>query len=379
VSGAVEESVDAALPIGVRARPRPDMEVRRLLGQLTLGRPPRVSPTYPVADARRDWRLAIRAFASREPVRSVFAGAIPGPGGDLSIRAYVPASGSEPRPVLLWLHGGGFVVGDLYSAGATCRALANRTGAVVVALDYRLAPEHPLEDALDDCLAALRWLSENAGMLGGDPNRLAVGGDSAGGALAALVGQQSRAHGVELAAQLLVYPATDLPASLTAPSPMAGLLTSDWTRWFSRHIAEVSDLADPRLSPMLTGAEAASPPLIIVTVGFDPLRDQGLAYADRVRAAGRPVRVLHYPGQFHGFLSFDRVLVGARDALDRIGAELRAAFDGVATDGVVADLPHRVAHPFLWLRPSQRWHETKVAAFVVGDRMLRSIRPTKRV
>jgi acetyl esterase len=320
---------------------------------------------------RRDWQLSVKAFASREPVAAVLEREIPGPDGPVRFRAYLPSGPAAEKPLLVWFHGGGFVFGDMYTAGATCRALAARSGAVVVAVRYRLAPEHPLEAGRADCLAVVRWLAGHAAEIGGDRRRMAVGGDSAGGGIAALVAQECTRSGPQLAAQVLVYPATDMVGTYpSASEPMPGLLTGEWTAWIRERIAEVSDLSDPSSSAIRTEDLTGVAPAIVLTAGFDPLRDEGIAYAERLRAAGVPVRLLHYPGQIHGFLTFDRVLSGARDALRRLGTELASAFAGRPASGVEADLPpFRHVDRLLWLRPTQRWHELKVAALLVRERL----------
>jgi len=354
----------------VRRSVHPDPEVRRLLLQLSVlplgpGRAARL------AAVRRDWQLSVKAFASREPVAAVLERDIPGPHGQIRLRAYIPAGTTAAKPVLAWFHGGGFIFGDIYTAGATCRALANRSGAVVVAVQYRLAPEHPLEAGREDCLTAVRWLAEHAAEIGGDPERLAVGGDSAGGGIAALVAQECARTGPALAVQVLVYPATDMVASYpSASEPMPGLLTTQWTTWIREQIAEVSDLSDPASSAVRTADLTGLAPAIILTAGFDPLRDEGTHYAERLRDAAVPVRQLHYPGQIHGFVTFDRVLHGARDALRRLGEELAVGFSRGFVSGVEPDLPPgRHVDRLLWLRPTQRWHELKVAALLLRERL----------
>ncbi len=350
-------------------RRRPDYEVRRLLRQLALVRPPTASES--VASVRRNWQLAVKAFGSREPVESVTEREISGPHGPIRLRVYTPRGAAEPAPGLLWIHGGGFVAGDLYTAGAMCRSLAHRSGAVVVAVGYRLAPEHPLAVGREDCLTALRWVAEHATKVGIDPSQLAVGGDSAGGGIAAVVAQECARSGPVLSAQVLVYPATDLTAShASASESMPGLLDGAWMSWFRSRISEVSDLSDPEASAIQAADLTGVAPAIVVTAGFDPLRDEGLGYAERLQAHGVPVRLLHYPGQIHGFLSLDRVLAGGRDGLRRLGMELSRAFAGNLEPGVDADLPSGAdMDPLLWLHPQQRWHELKVSAIVMRERL----------
>jgi len=355
---------------------RPDLEVRRLLWQLALW--PRRGPgAHALAGVRRDWQLAVKAFGSREPVESVDVRMIDGPGGPLTLRLYTPATTGSPRPVLAWFHGGGFVAGDLYTAGGMCRALANRSGAIVVAAGYRRAPEHPLEAARADCLAAVSWLAENAAEIGGDPRRLAVGGDSAGGALAAAAAHEwMRRGGAALRAQVLVYPATDLDGDLPSLRENARgyLLTRERIDWIRSLLSRVSDLGAPGASPLDLPDLGGVAPAVVVTAGFDPLRDEGLAYVRRLRDAGVPVELLHYPGQIHGFMSFDRVLVGARDALERTGSLLEQAFrDGLHGSGVeeIAIGWPRAWESMPWLHPGQRWRETRVACMVARDQVTR--------
>lgn len=317
---------------------------------------------------RRGWQLAVKAFASREPVAAVTERLIPGPDGPVRLRAYRPDR-TGLLPVLAWFHGGGFIFGDLYTAGATCRALANRSGAIVVAVQYRLAPEHPLEAGRADCLAAVRWLAQHAAELGGDNRKLAVGGDSAGGGIAALVAQHCARTGPALKSQVLVYPVTDMTGSYpSASEPMPRPLTPRWTAWIREQIAQVSDLSDPESSAIRTPGLSGVAPAIILTAGFDPLRDEGIDYAERLRAAGVPVRLLHYPGQIHGFVTFDRVLAASSDALRRLGAQLARSCDGDLVSAVETDLPPaRNIDQLRWLNPSQRWHELKVALLLLCE------------
>lgn len=283
-----------------------------------------------IAEARRSWQLAVKAFGNREPMANVIERQIPGPAGPVRIRIYLPARGAAPRPALVWFHGGGFILGDLYTAGGTCRALANRSGAAVIAVRYRLAPEHDLLAGREDCLTAVRWVAEHGAEIGVDSSRIAVGGDSAGGNIAAFVSQVCAETGPELCLQLLVYPAVDLVGVYPseAENGRGYFLTRESMNWIESYIKSSADLADARLSPLNGENLQAVPPAVVVTAGFDPVRDQGFAYLERLRAEGVSAKLLHYPGQFHGFLSFDRVLRGARVALDQIGAELSLAFEG---------------------------------------------------
>lgn len=354
----------------LKRRRRPDPEVRRLLWQ--LGSASSMGESRPVSWVRRDWQLAVKAFGSREPVASAEDQTIlheSRADGKIRLRIYRPRHAPKPAPALVWFHGGGFVFGDLYTAGSTCRALANRTGAVVIAVAYRLAPEHGLEAGRADCMAAVRHVVERADDLGIDRARIAVGGDSAGGGIAALIAHRCLLEGMQLAAQVLVYPATDLAGQhASAREAMPGLLTPEAMDWIRARIAEKSDLDDPESSALRIPELRGVAPAIVLTAGFDPLLDEDLAYIERLRRASVRVRHLHYPGQIHGFLSMDRVLSGARHALDLIGVHLGAAFTGQFDPGMDVDLRGPGSDlGLLWVHPRQRWHEIRVAALVAGE------------
>ncbi len=351
----------------------PDPDVQAFLDRLNRAQMGTLDQmTLP--EGRRSWQLMVKAFSSREPVASVIERQIPGPGSPIRIRAYVPQKGRAPRPALVWFHGGGFVVGDLYTAGSTCRALANRTGAIVVAVRYRLAPEHDLYAGREDCLAAVRWVARNGAELGIDTTRIAVGGDSAGGNLAAAVAQACLASGPELCLQLLVYPAVDLVNRYPSEQENARgyFLTRESMDWMESLFATGLDLADPRLSPLFAKDIRGLAPALVVTAGFDPIRDHGFAYYDRLRKEGVAVELLHYPGQIHGFLSFDRVLKGARKGLDEVGAKVARAFE---------DAPENDAVPasglLRWLtapvRRSRRQMGQRVNEAVVGTIFAREL------
>jgi acetyl esterase len=345
----------------------PDAEVRRLLLQLRLARFGDES-RMTLRNVRRAWQLCVKAFASRQPVAEVRQFSIPSAGRELPLRIYFGSAPGPSQPVIVWFHGGGFVFGDLYTAGATCRAIASRTGAVVVAVDYSLVPECTIEAARADCLVALRWVSDHADEIGADRSRLVVGGDSAGGTLAALVAHDCRhSSQLRLMAQLLLYPATDLASDRVFVDESIPMLTAGRIAWLRRQVAKVSDDQDPKLSPVRQVDLARLPLTIMVTAGFDPLRDEGLAYARMLTNAGVPVRVFHYPGQFHGFISFDRVLIGGIDALDRVCRELGKAFVGDSPEAGIECISislRQAMGRMLWLRPKQRWNEAVVACLL---------------
>ncbi|MBM3683397.1 MAG: alpha/beta hydrolase [Actinobacteria bacterium] len=257
---------------------------------------------------------------------------ITGPDGDaLPIRIYWPTSGGEDLGVLVFFHGGGWVVGSITSHDRVCKALTEKTGCITVSVDYRLAPEHPFPAGPEDCYAATVWAAANAASLGGRADRIAVGGDSAGGNLAAAVALMCRDRGgPTLAHQALVYPVTDFDpttASMVANAEGYGL-TQDVMVWFhDLYAPEAAHRADPYAAPNratdLTGVAAAT----VIVAGYDPLHDEGVAYAEKLSAAGVPTDLRRYPGQFHGFFSMSRLIDQADEAQDVVAGALRAAFE----------------------------------------------------
>ncbi len=254
--------------------------------------------------------------------------------GDLPCRVYRPraAGPSDPLPVLLWLHGGGFVIGSLETHVGLCGALAERGHCVVVALEYRKAPEHAFPTAIEDCLATLRHFRDTQGRArlldwGGDPDRLAVGGDSAGANLSTVLCQLLRDTGEsQPLAQILVYPATDSTQRRASHELFARdfLLSSETLAWFMDHYLPAgTSLADPRVSPLCAESLEGLAPALIRTAGFDPLRDEGEAYAMRLREAGVAVDLRCHERLIHGFVSMGGILPAAREAVDDLGDDLR--------------------------------------------------------
>jgi acetyl esterase len=254
---------------------------------------------------------------------------IPGPAGSLPVRVYRP-SADTPLPTLVWLHGGGWVIGSLETHDNLCRMLCDDAGVIVVSVDYRLAPETKFPGAADDCVAAWAWISEHAAELGGDPHKVALGGDSAGGNLAAVVALVARERGLLLPAlQLLVYPVTD--HEFDSPSMVDNakgyFLETEEMRWFFDHYASApDDFADWRMSPLRAPELAGLPAAVVITAEYDPLRDQGEAYALRLRDAGVPTQALRGDGLFHGFFGMHPFLPPAQAAWDVAIGALRAAF-----------------------------------------------------
>ncbi len=303
-----------------------DPQARILLDQLAaLGAPP-VSQQTPEQARIGFAALAAAGGAPEAPVPTVDR-LIPGPAGEIPVRIYRPES-AAPLPVVVYFHGGGWVIGDIASHDTVCHRLAGGVPAVVVSVDYRLAPEHRFPAAVDDGDTAVSWVSEHAPGFGGDPGRLAVAGDSAGGALATVAARHARdAGGPPVAFQLLVYPATDMTCSL--PSHMENgngyLLDTDTMSWFTDHYLGDADRRHPDASPLFAPDLAGLPPALVVTAGFDPLRDEGQAYAERLEHAGVPVTTSCYEGMFHGFYGLDPLLDAARRATAETIAALREA------------------------------------------------------
>ena len=254
-----------------------------------------------------------------------------GPHGAIPLRLYRPRTSavSENVPVLVYFHGGGFVIGDLDTHDTLCRELSNLSGCAVVAVHYRLAPEHRFPAAVTDCMAAARWVRDRAAELHLDASRLAVGGDSAGGNLAAVVSIDARDRGdLPIAFQLLIYPATDVRA--TAPSHTENgqgyLLTRDTINYFTGHYIDDPALySDWRASPLLQTDLSNLPPALVLTAGFDPLRDEGAEYARRLTSAGNHAVYVHFPRQIHGFVTMGRIIDEANTAVALCAAELRRA------------------------------------------------------
>lgn len=253
---------------------------------------------------------------------------IPGPAGALPARLY-DASGERnaARPVVLYFHGGGWVQGDLETHHGLCARIAQRSGALVIALDYRLAPEHPFPAAVDDCLAAYRWLRAQARELGVDPARIAVAGDSAGGNLAAVVSQQTALAGEPVpACQVLIYPAVDFALDTPSHRELAQghVIPRDRIEWYAtQYIPSSTDRLDPRAAPLRAADLSGQPPTLVITAGFDPLRDEGHAYAERLRAAKVDAIDHEYPGQIHAFVSLTKAIPQGLAATHEIADYLR--------------------------------------------------------
>ena len=252
---------------------------------------------------------------------------IPGPAGPLPVRIYRPA-GDAPKPVVVFFHGGGWVVGSLETHDQVARKLANEIDAVVVSVDYRMGPEDRFPAAVDDSFAALQWAHSEAVAIGGDPERLVVAGDSAGGNLAAIVAQMARTSGPRLRFQLLVYPVTDYEFTSSSMEENAEgyYLTRDMMRWFfDRYLNGPAEADDPRVSPLRNPDLTGLPPAFVLTMEYDPLRDQGVAYGDAMRNAGNHVESITYPGLFHGCFGMDEMIEAAKVPFADAVAAVRSA------------------------------------------------------
>jgi acetyl esterase len=289
-------------------------------------RPPFYAMSVP--DARRAYETASEILEMpRAPLARVEDIRIPAADGTLlAARLYAPSSGR--LPVLLYLHGGGFTIGNLETHDSLCRQIARRSGTAVVALDYRLAPEHRFPCAVEDAWAAMRWLSEHGGTLGLDAARLAVGGDSAGGTLAAVCAIHARDIGLALCAQILITPGTAAFADTPSHHQFAHgyLLEAEGIAWFFDHYIDGAQRSDWRFAPLEAADLEGVAPACVILAECDPLVDEGLAYADRLRAAGTRVELELYRGVTHDFIKLGRMLPEAHAAQDVIGATLRHAF-----------------------------------------------------
>lgn len=306
-----------------------DLQTQALLRAMVERRRP--PSDLGVGRMRQDFDLqAPLADFSPLPMHRVEERLVPGEGGAIRVRVYEPAPRHDRlRPMLLYFHGGGFVIGGLDAYDGLCRYLARRADCVVVSVDYRLAPEHRFPAAPRDAVAAYRWALERGPDLGADPRRIAVGGDSAGGNLAAVVAQHARSLETAPIFQLLVYPATDLTRSMASHRTYArGFLLEDETiAWFMDHyLADPArDVHDPLGSPLAMHDLRAVAPAYVLMAGFDPLRDEGEAYARKLEAAGVPTTLRCEEGLVHGFASMGGVVDRARAAIDHAADALARA------------------------------------------------------
>jgi acetyl esterase len=284
----------------------------------------------PVSEGRELYRARAAGLGPRpRTMRETIDRTIPGPHGPIPVRIYVPRSFGGPAPVLVYYHGGGWVIGDLDTHDRPCRLLAAEADCILVSVDYRLAPEHKFPVPIDDAVAAYRWVTDHAEAFGGDPSRIAVGGDSAGGNLAAVVSQSARDSGGPVPRfQLLIYPVTDLRIRTRSYELFADgfFLTRDMMVWFRDHyLSGHAERVDPRVSPLLASDLRSLPATFLSIAGFDPLRDEGREYAGRLRDAGNRVELRCYDGLVHGYSSMSGGISAARVAAGEAASALRRA------------------------------------------------------
>jgi acetyl esterase len=284
-----------------------------------------------VEEARVGYDAIAAAGGELPDLAKVEDSTIPGPAGDIPIRVYTP-HGDGPFPILVWYHGGGFTIGSLDSHDPICRQLCAQAEALVVSVDYRLAPEHRFPAAVEDSFAALQWVGEHGAELGGDPTRIAVCGDSAGGNLSTVVAILARdAGGPSLRFQALIYPTTDARADYPSVRDNGdnAFLSQDTMLWFYEHYhGDAGDEAklDWRASPILAEDLSNLPPALIITAEYDTLRDEGEAYGEALREAGNDVTIRRYDGMTHVFVQLAGLLEEGRQAIGEVATALRTAF-----------------------------------------------------
>ena len=310
-----------------------DPQTQQILDLINGAAP--AEPVEPTPETSREGYRGLSAMMPQGPDVGVADRTIPGPAGDIPVRIYTP-DGDGPFGVLVHLHGGGWTIGDLDTHDHPCRTLCAEAGIVVVSVDYRLAPEHPFPAAVDDSWAALQWAAEHAAEIGGDAARLAVGGDSAGGNLAAVLALMARdAGGPALGLQLLVYPSVDNRADHTERYPSllenaeGYVLTLATMKWFgANYLPDDTDRTDWRASPILAPDLSGLAPAHVVTVELDPLRDEGHAYVEALRAAGNDVTHAHYEGTVHTVWQLAPVIPTGARALSEASVRLRDTIGG---------------------------------------------------
>jgi acetyl esterase len=304
-----------------------DPQARAFLDQMAASGGPQLHEMPPEQAREAATGLTAQLGGPPEALADVRDITIPTADGEVAARLYVP-EGTKPLPILVYFHGGGFVIGSVAGWDPVMRSLANAGGCAIVSVDYRLAPEHKFPAAIDDAYAAVTWVSHNAASLGADATRLAVGGDSAGGNLAAVVSLLARDRkGPYIGFQLLVYPVTD--RDFTRSSYRAygenHFLSLDMMNWFFENYATASDQDDWRIRPLRATSLSDLPPAHVIVAECDPLHDEGIAYAERLRTEGGTVALVDYPGMIHGFFTFPAALDAGRQAIQDAGAALRAA------------------------------------------------------
>lgn len=305
-----------------------DPQAQKVLDTITALNLKPISQSTP-DEAREAMRTRTAGLGPVEEVPAVSDHHVPVTGGEITVRVYSPA-GHGPHPVLVFYHGGGWVIGDLYTHDGICRSLVNAAGCAVASVDYRLAPEFKYPTPVDDSYAGLQWVAANGSRLGLDPARIAVGGDSAGGNLAAVMALLARdRRGPRLALQLLIYPVThyDFDTPSYRENATGYMLTTEDMRWFWRHyLTREEQGREPNASPLLAKSLADLPPALVITAEYDPLRDEGEFYAEKLYAAGVPTQLSRYDGMVHGFFAMSGTLDGGRKAIAEAAEFLQRTF-----------------------------------------------------
>ena len=311
-----------------------DPQAKALIDQMTAAGQPPIHTMTPEA-ARQMYEMTSPMLdAQGVEVAGQEDRKIPGPSGEIPIRIYSPLEANGgPLPLMVFFHGGGFVVGSINTHNVTCKLLANACGCKLISVDYRMAPGSKFPIPVLDCWAATQWAAENAAELGADASRLAVAGDSAGGNLAAVMTQIARQEGgPSIAYQMLIYPVTDTGNDTESRNEFATgyFLEKAGMDWFhDQYTSSETDWADFRCSPLKAEDFSGLPPAHVVTAGFDPLRDEGIAYADKLKAAGVPTTHINYEGMIHGFFNMTGVIDEARRAISTAGEEFKRVLGGV--------------------------------------------------
>ncbi|MBK3493839.1 alpha/beta hydrolase [Viridibacillus sp. YIM B01967] len=312
-------------------------KVKLLLEQLEKSGTPEIHELSPV-EARSYFTIEDLA-GKRVELESVINQTLHTNVGEVPVRIYTPIKSSEALPVFVYYHGGGWVIGNLDTADIPCRQIAAESKSVVVSVDYRLAPESKFPAAIDDSYAVIEWLIDNAEKLNIDATRIAVGGDSAGGNIAAVVSLKARNHGVNsIIQQVLLYPVTDYNLNTDSYLDFAEgyFLTKETMQWFWNHyLRDESDGENPDVSPLKATDLTNLPPALIITAEYDPLRDEGEAYAKKLQEANIPVQLKRYDGVIHGFFSMAGLLEEGADAIKLVSTTLSKAFHNTSKDSLI--------------------------------------------
>jgi len=300
---------------------------QKLIDMIYNGRTKPINETT-IEEYRESAKLFAKLAGKREPVYQIENKTLPGPHGDIPIRIYTP-NNKIPHACLIYIKGSGFIFGELEGQDPVCRSLANAISCKVIAIQYRSAPEYKYPTGLEDTYTAVKWIIENVNQLKINRDKIALAGYSSGGNFAALITNKLRDEKVHLAYQILVAPVTDLTQSFSSHKEFAKgyILDGDYIQWcFNHYLPKGTDLKDPKLSPLFETTLKGLPPTLVITAEYDPLRDEGKAYADKLKEAGIPVIYSRYKGQIHQFLGCRGILQKEKNPIDEIAEVLKKAF-----------------------------------------------------